>query len=148
MTTFIVLCLIQKLVIVLDKIGSKRKEKNNNFCPSLNDMTHFVYCTTIKNTKIPILFSNIKNIISLSLIDTILFCPVLPCFVMFCHILFYPVLTVLQIKRTLSFRKAEWNLKYTWNIFAENIKYLSNMCNIARGKSSSIFFVWKKYNLI
>jgi hypothetical protein len=92
-TTFIVPCLIQKLVIVLDKIGSKGQDKNKNLCPSLNHRTTFCPCYNYKK------YEN-TNIISLSLTDAILSCPVLPCSVMFCPVPFCPVFTVLQIKRT------------------------------------------------
>jgi hypothetical protein len=86
--TFVLPCLIQKLVLVLDKICSKGQDKNKNFCLSLRQL--FVHGSTIKNTKIPILFLKIKNIIFLSFTDAILFCPVLACFVLYCSVQYLP----------------------------------------------------------
>jgi hypothetical protein len=40
-TTFFVLRLIQKLLMVLDKMDSKRHDKNKNFCSPLNHRITF-----------------------------------------------------------------------------------------------------------
>jgi hypothetical protein len=41
MTISVVLCLISKLFMWLDKLDAKRLDKNINYCPSLNHGTTF-----------------------------------------------------------------------------------------------------------
>jgi hypothetical protein len=90
MTTFIVPCLIQKLVMRLDKIG-----------PSLNHKTTFYPRYNYKKDENIHFIFEYKNIIFLSLTDAILFYSDVPSDVLFCLILFFQVLIVLQIKDTL-----------------------------------------------
>jgi hypothetical protein len=87
----------------------------------------FVYGTIIKNMKISILFSNIKNIIHFSLTDAILLCLILPCSVIFYHVQFCSVFTVLQIKRTLY--------KCCWYLLLEYILKNLKVKNLCRKKN-------------
>jgi hypothetical protein len=66
MTTLVVLCLILKLFLVLDKLGARGQDKNWNSCPPLN------YMTTFWSTKHRIT-QNLFNTINVCLV---LFCPV------------------------------------------------------------------------
>jgi hypothetical protein len=78
MTTFVVPCLIYKLIMILDKIGSKGQDQSNNFCLSLNQRTTFCAWynyTKYENTHF---ICEYKNIISFSLIDEFFCCRVLP----------------------------------------------------------------------
>jgi hypothetical protein len=88
-TISVVLCLILKLFLRLDKLGTKGPDKNLNSCPSLNHDTTFVLCTSCLKYKIIFCPSNIVQRQNLS--NTLNF--VLYCSVLYYHILFCPVLT-------------------------------------------------------
>jgi hypothetical protein len=97
-TTFVVSCLIQKPVMVLDKIDSKGQDKNKNLCPSLSHSTTFCPWYNYKKYKNTHFIFEYKKYY-LSFFHRCNF--VLSCSILCCSVLFCSVLTVLQIKRTL-----------------------------------------------
>jgi hypothetical protein len=97
-TTFVVPYLIYKLTMRLDKICSKRHDKNKNFFPSMNHETTFCSKYNYKkyeNTNFN--FEYKKYYLSISLWDNF----VMSFTILFCTVLFCQILNVLRIKRTL-----------------------------------------------
>jgi hypothetical protein len=98
MTTSVILCLISKLFLGLDKLCAKGPGKNLNFCPPLNHGTTF--CPPHKFLK----YQN--NLLSTKHCTNSKFVKHLKhCFVLFYLVLSYIVMSstyILQIKWTLS----------------------------------------------
>jgi hypothetical protein len=103
-TTFVVPCLIQKLVLVLDKIDSKGQDKNKNFCPPLNHGTTFCpWYNYKKYENTHFIFEYKKYYLSFShRCNFVLSCSTLFCHILSCIVLFSTY--CLQIKRILFFK--------------------------------------------